>query len=142
VSESSLLELPAQAAAAGTARTHVRRVLLEWGLTELTDSVVLLVSEVVTNAILHAGSASSLCVERTDAGVRVSVTDSSPVMPAPRRRSSSAMTGRGCQLLNDLADSWGAEPYEGGKQVWFVVTNGRDAWAEFDADALLAEADL
>lgn len=142
MSTSSAYALPAEASAAGAARAHVRDWLTRTGLAELDDVVVLLASEVVTNAVLHAGSASSLLVERWGTGVRVTVTDASPVLPARRRRSGTATTGRGCQLLADLSDSWGAEPDGVGKRVWFVVSGARDPWAGIDADTLLEEAEL
>ncbi|MCW2605482.1 MAG: putative sensor protein [Frankiales bacterium] len=138
----SLLELPAAPTAPGSARAHTRRLLAEWDLLDLTDTVVLLVSELVTNAVLHTGSASSLLVERDGEGVRITVSDASPVLPVQRHSSTTATTGRGVQLLQDLADSWGAQPVEGGKQVWCVVTGSQDPWAGLDADTLLAQAEL
>ena len=130
-----LLELPASARAPGLARAHVRRLLEQWGLGRLGDEVLLLTSEVVTNVLVHTGTAAQLRVERVGAGVRVTVYDGSPVLPAVRRRSVSATTGRGCRLLSDLADSWTAEPHEGGKAVSFVVSGERDPWSEADPDA-------
>lgn len=133
----SQVDLPAETRSAGRARAHVRETLTAWGLDAFTDTVVLLVSELVTNALLHASSGCDLRLEREGTGVRVTVSDRSPVLPSQRRRSSSATTGRGCQLLEDLADSWGAEPRDGGKDVWFVVSGDRDPWLAWGADALL-----
>ena len=142
MSASSVLELPAALSAPGAARAHVRRLLVEWELDALTDVVVLLVSELVTNAVLHAGSASALLVEAADGGVRITLSDASPVLPALRRSSGTATTGRGVRLLEDLAQEWGAEPSGSGKRVWCVVSASEDPWAALDADALLAGAEL
>jgi anti-sigma regulatory factor (Ser/Thr protein kinase) len=131
VGDDEAVELPASPRAPGLARAHVRAVLAQWGLTRLCDEVLLLTTEVVTNALMHTGGASRLRVERVGAGVRVTVDDSSPVLPAVRRPSASATTGRGCRLLTELADSWTAVPHDGGKSVAFVVGGQRDPWAAF-----------
>lgn len=136
------LQLPADPRAARTARAHVRTTLSAMSLLALCDTTLLLVTELVTNAVLHAGSASTLLIERAGTGIRVTVSDGSPVLPAQRRPSSTATTGRGCQLLSDLADDWGAQAHDGGKQVWFTLTGDRDPWAAFGADALLDSGEL
>lgn len=127
--------------AAAIARRHVRTLLQQWGLDELVDPVLLLTSEVVTNALLHGGTTLTLTVGRAGAGVRVSVEDGSTVPPARRRRSTTASTGRGVQLLGDVADDWGWEHTASGKVVWFTVLSA-DRWAPaFDLDDL-AEVEL
>ena len=129
--------LPAEPRAAGAARAVVRDRLRAWDLEDLLDTVVLLTSELVTNVLVHTASAPALAVARTGEGVRVEVSDTSPVPPARRRHSPSATTGRGVKLLEDLADDWGCEVTGDGKVVWFTVTGLRDPWAAFSADALL-----
>jgi anti-sigma regulatory factor (Ser/Thr protein kinase) len=127
--------------AASLARRHVRSLLRQWQLDELAEPVLLLVSEVVTNALLHSGTTLSVRVERDGAGVRVSVQDGSGVPPVQRRRSTSASTGRGVQLLSTVADEWGWRPDGTGKVVWFRVLSA-DPWAPaLDLDGL-AEVDL
>lgn len=131
------LHLPEHPTAAGLARRHVRAELQAWGLQDMLDEVLLLTTELVTNVLVHAASAPRLVVEREGAGVRITVLDDSPVLPAPRRFSTAATTGRGCQLLEELADEWDAERREsGGKAVWFVISGVRDPWAAFDAHQL------
>lgn len=120
----------------------MRELLSAWSLDDVSDAVVLLTSELVTNVLLHTADGGQLLVQREGGGVRVTVIDMSPVLPAQRRYSSTATTGRGCRLMNDLADEWGAEPQGSGKAVWFVISGAEDPWAAFDADALLADADL
>lgn len=135
------LLLAPQLDAAARARTYVRGGLLGWGFEELLDPVLLLTSEIVSNALLHAGTRMRVWVHRDSPGVRVEVADGSPVPPVRRRRSSSATTGRGVQLLDSLADEWGWTPEEDGKLVWFRVLSA-DAWvAAFDVD-LISEAVL
>lgn len=89
------------------------------------DDLLLCVSEVVTNAVLHARSAPTLTVAMDDARVRVEVHDTDPSPPIRRHRSLLASTGRGLLLLDDLADGWGTAPAAGGKVVWFeLVADG------------------
>ncbi len=130
------LLLPAGPQAARLARARVGRLLADWGLTRLCDTALLLTSELVTNVVLHTDGAPSLTVVRSGGGVRVTVSDGSPVQPVRRRHSSSATTGRGVALLDDLADEWGVDrhPDGPGKAVWFVVSGDRDPWAAYDLD--------
>ncbi len=121
------VELPSDGRAAGRARSLVRERLRGWQLDELVDTTVLLASEVVANVIVHTSSAPSLCVARDGAGVRVSVADGSTVPPRHRRHSATATTGRGLEMLVDLADEWGWDPVEGGKVVWFLLRGGPEA---------------
>jgi anti-sigma regulatory factor (Ser/Thr protein kinase) len=137
-----LLALPAAAQTASMARRHVLRQLTAWDLDSLSDTVLLLTSELVTNVLIHTGADGHLEMQRVGAGVRITIVDSSPVLPAQRRHSTSATTGRGCQLLQNLSHDWGAEQRGSGKAVWFTAMPGHDPWADFDTDALLSEADL
>lgn len=123
--DSALVPLSAEPTAAGVARAVVRERLRGWGLDHLQDPTVLLTSELVTNVLLHTGDLPSLAVDRIPDGVRVTVADCSPVLPAPRRHSTGATTGRGVHLLEQLADAWGCQPRAGGKAVWFTVTADR-----------------
>ena len=118
-----LVDLPADGRAAGLARRVVRERLQEWSLDQLLDDAVLLVSEVVTNVLLHTVDAPALGVTREGAGIRVTVADRSSAPPRPRPHSARATTGRGMELLHDLADDWGWALVPGGKVVWFVLGN-------------------
>ncbi len=116
---------------------------MEWGLTDTCDTAVLLVSELVTNVLIHTTSAPRLSVTQSGAGVRVDVADHSPVPPAHRRHSTQATTGRCVRLLAELADDWGWElDGQGGKSVWFVVTGAADPWAAYSADRWLLDSEL
>jgi anti-sigma regulatory factor (Ser/Thr protein kinase) len=125
------LQLPTDPSAGRLARGFVLSLLGTWGLEELCDTVVLLTSEVVTNAVLHAASPLALQVTRLDDGVRVAISDGSRSQPARRRHSQQATTGRGLRLLDDLSDEWGSDANAGGKTVWFTATTAADPWAPY-----------
>ena len=110
------------------ARRRVTQALEDWELIALCDAVVLLTSELVTNAVLHARTPVTVAVTREGDGVRVSVTDGSHVTPARRRSSATATTGRGLQLLETLADHWAVDTDTDGTTVWFTVSGERDPW--------------
>jgi len=85
------------------------------------DDVALLVSEVASNAVLHARSPFTVEVERNGSNLRVAVTDNSVVMPVVKNLSNEATTGRGLRILSLLAQAWGVEPSDEGKTVWFEI---------------------
>jgi anti-sigma regulatory factor (Ser/Thr protein kinase) len=126
--------LPPTARSVVEARHRVRDTLFQWGLDALTDAAVLLTSELVTNAVLHARTGLVLGLSRTPEGVRIAVTDGSAVSPAARRRASAtATTGRGLLLLERLADAWSTDLTAGGKTVWFTLSSDRDPWGAASA---------
>lgn len=133
--------LPATARSVPEARQHVVTVLQEWGYLGLVETARLLTSELVTNAVLHARTEMTVSIQDSDNGVRISVTDSSPVPPSLRRHSVTATTGRGLRLLNQLAREWSVDENDGGKTVWFTLADDVDPWSAYDADTWLAEAD-
>ena len=138
----SEVALPLDASAPSRARAFARTWLLEHDLEQLLDTVLLLTSEVVTNALLHAGGAVRIAlVPMPGGGVRVEVCDDSPVQPTRRRHSTSATTGRGLRLLDDLAGDWGTDPTPPGKAVWFTVAADADPWAAFSGTDWMAEAE-
>lgn len=88
--------------------------------------LVLLTSELVTNAVLHARTAVSLGVTVTDTAVVVTVGDSSKGRPEQRPYGELIGTnGRGILLVEELAQRWGVTYEEGGKWVWFTVERSR-----------------
>lgn len=132
--------LPASARSVPEARRNITTTLGEWGLDGMVDTARLLTSELVTNAVLHARTEMTLTVEEQGRGVRIAVTDRSPVSPALRHHSATATTGRGLRLLNQLADAWSVTSDNGGKTVWFSLTADRDPWAGYESDSY-AEAE-
>ncbi|MFJ3974844.1 SpoIIE family protein phosphatase [Streptomyces sp. NPDC090021] len=106
--------------APGRARRFARRALTRWGLEELSDSLELLVSEVVTNAVRYAERPVTLRLLRTDV-LRCEVGDDSPQLPRQRRARETDEGGRGLFLVNRLARRWGATRLSSGKVVWFEL---------------------
>jgi serine phosphatase RsbU (regulator of sigma subunit)/anti-sigma regulatory factor (Ser/Thr protein kinase) len=105
---------------AGRARRLVRRALDRWGLDELWDSVELLVSEIVTNAVRYAGRPITLRLLRTDV-LRCEVGDDAPQLPRMRHAGIQDENGRGLFLVHRLAQRWGATRLSAGKVVWFEL---------------------
>jgi len=117
------VSLPAEPASAAVARRFVRDLLDAWGAAEFEDAAVLLTSELVTNALLHARSAPELNVRLTDGRLRVGVSDRTPVAPVRKRYGKEAATGRGLLLVETMASAWGTEPSDDGKEVWFELSS-------------------
>jgi len=106
------------------ARRFVSEALTAWGDDEgdLTDTVTLLVSELVTNAVVHAGSDVEVMVRLTATAARVEVTDASTNGVAPRQATAEEDSGRGLALVGNLARRWGVRAAPGGgKTVWFEI---------------------
>ena len=115
--------LPTDLSAASQARDHVARACA--GLPEETVYTArLLVTELVSNAVIHGRGKVLLTVARDGAGVRVEVHDESPRPPLVVHRSPMAEHGAGLRLVSALAGSWGTEPLtdgQPGKRVWFTL---------------------
>jgi anti-sigma regulatory factor (Ser/Thr protein kinase) len=104
------------------ARRFVREALEMWELDDLVDAVTLLVSELVTNSVVHAESEVEVLVRLTPDAARVEVTDSSDTQLVPRDALDSDTSGRGLALVESVARRWGVRPGpSGGKTVWFEV---------------------
>lgn len=112
------MELPADAATPRLARRAISERL---GGHARCDDLLLCLSEVVTNAVLHARTPSTLSVRVDGDRVRVEVADLDPTLPIRRDHDLRAPTGRGLRLLDELAASWGAEGHAHGKVVWFEL---------------------
>nr|WP_308416719.1 SpoIIE family protein phosphatase [Streptomyces sp. AJS327] len=112
--------LDPRAQTAGQARRLARRALARWGLDELTESVELLVSEVVTNAVRYAERPITLRLLRTQT-LRCEVGDDVPQLPRLRQARATDEGGRGLYLVNKLARRWGATRLSTGKVVWFEL---------------------
>ncbi len=115
------LKLPARPESAGVARRAVAFALGEARLDEVVDTTLLLTSEVVTNAILHARSELDVIVVVEPPNVRVEVSDEEHRLPEMREATDEETSGRGLLLVEMLASTWGSRPREGGKCVWFEV---------------------
>jgi hypothetical protein len=103
-----------------------------WGLADsVSDDAALVMSELVTNAVLHAGTPVQVVVRRMGQGMRVEVGDGSsrlPVVAAERPEdllSTRSMTGRGLAVVAATVDRWGADPDGSGKLIWAEIGTGR-----------------
>lgn len=107
---------------ARSARKFVDETLRRWDCADELDVVTLLVSELVTNAVVHAGTDIDVGVRLLPAAIRIEVDDASGALPELRDAAESAESGRGMDLVHRMAQSWGVEQRAGGgKVVWFDV---------------------
>ena len=134
------LDLAPYPASVGEARRFTVETLARWGRDDLAATAALLVSELVTNSILHARTAVQVMLERRADGVRVEVSDGSPVRPTLRHHAPDATTGRGLALVARLAASWGVEVSDTGKSVW--VDLAEEVAEQSPPDHLSAIVDL
>ncbi|MEU3615276.1 SpoIIE family protein phosphatase [Streptomyces sp. NPDC006872] len=110
-----------------TARSFVRDTLQGWGFADIVDDAVVLTSELVTNAVVHAGTHAEVLCLRSDDGVRIEVADRYPEREIPLQGSPASMGspdregGRGLQLCAAIAGRWGVEYTPTHKQVWFQL---------------------
>lgn len=103
------------------ARRFARDVLAEWGLDDLLDDVVLLTSELVTNAVTHAGTPMTVSVVREEDRLRIDVFDQHPTRVLPvgaNARPGAGEHGRGLLITSALATAWGVEYRRDHKRVW------------------------
>ncbi|MFD5102471.1 SpoIIE family protein phosphatase, partial [Streptomyces albidochromogenes] len=110
-----------------TARAFVRDTLQGWGYTDIVDDAVVLTSELVTNAVVHAGTTADVLCLRTDEGVRVEVGDRYPERDVPLQGTAQSFGspdregGRGLLLCAALASRWGVDYAPTHKHVWFQL---------------------
>ncbi|MGW0731393.1 ATP-binding protein [Streptomyces sp. NPDC002851] len=114
----------------GRARRWARSRLAGSGIEvdePLAETLVLLISELVTNAVVHTGCPAVLRIhlppvpKSCPGTVRVEVADSSARAPRPRRAEGDATDGRGLALVDGLADRWGWQAEGAGKRIWCEV---------------------
>ncbi|MCU1588421.1 MAG: hypothetical protein JWN31_1914, partial [Frankiales bacterium] len=136
------LLLPVDPVAVPQARTFVAGELTGVAA-DVVEDAKLVVTELVTNALLHGNAPLTLRVLPSAAEVRVEVQDGSRVLPVLPLQNLEAMTGRGLGLVAALSESWGVEPVPGGKVVWAALSPegpsrpADQAAPEIDIDALL-----
>jgi serine phosphatase RsbU (regulator of sigma subunit)/anti-sigma regulatory factor (Ser/Thr protein kinase) len=117
------LVLPADLAAVRRARNFVRHHCELAGVAEdVCDTVALLTSETVTNAITHGRSEARLRAFVLPDVVRVEIGDDNARHPSRAERNDEALDGRGLDIVELLARSWGVHDEAGGKVVWFEVS--------------------
>lgn len=112
--------------AVGHARRFARRTLRSWGVTVDYDAALLVVSELVTNALVHTDGKVRMDLTLVNNRLRIAIADASPRSPVrPASIGWEATGGRGILLVEALAATWGTLPVSGGKQVWAELVLGR-----------------
>jgi anti-sigma regulatory factor (Ser/Thr protein kinase) len=111
----------ADAASVGAARRFAAGLVPE-GLTELRETVELMVSELATNCVRHVNASFEVSIERSGAAYRVEVRDEGGGRPAMRSTSPEDVSGRGLHIVDLLAARWGVRyDADAGKTVWFTL---------------------
>lgn len=134
------MTLPAADRAVRLARDATRDALAAWHLTRVEETAVLLVSELVTNAVRHARGTAAIALDLESAGtwLRIEVQDADRRWPQPRTPASFSESGFGFVLIDALAVKWGVRETATGKVVWAELDTrcederrtraGRAAW--------------
>jgi serine/threonine-protein kinase RsbW len=114
------LTLDAALESSRRARQHVARFVAREHLTGVTDTLNIIVGELVANAVMHSTAPIALCLSYCGGNVRVEVTDGTSDLGAVRFREVDRPTvgGRGLRILATLADEWGVIANKTGKSVW------------------------
>jgi anti-sigma regulatory factor (Ser/Thr protein kinase) len=115
------VELPPEPSSATRARRLAREQLAMACPSEVLETVSLLVTELVTNAILHARTPLRLVIETHADYVHLCVEDASRLQPEVHHYGTDAVTGRGLALVEQLASSWGVDGTSTGKVVWCKI---------------------
>lgn len=135
--DSSSLRLAPEPTAARDARAWVSGVLAGWP-DEGVEAARLLVSELVTNSILHAGTTIVVASTVEGSRARFEVHDRHQDGPVPKRHAPDSPTGRGMRLVASLAEEWGVERDVDGKSVWFTVTASTRVAPQLDLASVMA----
>lgn len=130
------LDLPPEPRSATRARQVTRQHLATSCPQEAIDIASLLVTELVTNAVLHARTAIVLVVDVAPGRVLLRVGDGSNAKPVLRDHGTDASTGRGIALVDELASSWGVDRSRRGKEVWCEIDFPVDTGANADSNGV------
>ena len=128
--ERSVTRLPGDPSAVPTARRFASQAVASYGGNDdVLDKTRLLVTELTTNAVLHAHSPIRLSVEPIDDVMRIEVRDDDPrPLQPPCKPEPDAVRGRGLWLVSVMARAWGVNRNERGKTVWFEVDGAAPAY--------------
>ncbi len=114
---------PPEPSSVATARHDLHDQLAGAGLADAAPLACLLASELVTNAVRHAGTALAMTVEWNGERLRVEVEDLDDAAPVPRLQPRDEPGGLGLVIVSEMATRWGYRPSrdDGGKVVWFEL---------------------
>ncbi|MFE3857247.1 ATP-binding protein [Streptomyces griseorubiginosus] len=110
--------------AVASARREVAAMVGKLGVSvsdETVETIELLASEVIANAVLYSAAPCDVAVTRADERLRVEVTDTNPSLPSAVDAGPDDECGRGLLLVDALADAWGVQPDPRGKVTWFEI---------------------
>jgi len=131
---SAAAQFVADSRSVSQARHFVEDTLDRWRMSdEWSWSAGLVVTELVTNAVIHAATGFSVRVSGDADALRIEVADGSGRRPRPKRYGTDATTGRGLALVESVAADWGVQPSADGKTVWVVLRPG-GAFTVFEPD--------
>lgn len=111
-------ELQPDTAMASEARRRTAEALRRWGCDALIPDAQLVITELVTNAIVHTGAVSTVTIELEGNTLYIEVADTDPNPPRPQPFDLTREGGRGLLIVATLANAWGIEPHASGKKVW------------------------
>jgi anti-sigma regulatory factor (Ser/Thr protein kinase) len=114
-------ELPVSREAPALAREFLRSSTCAEHHGAVVDDAVLMLSELVTNSVLHGGPPVVVAVDCLGDSLQVRVRDGSPELPAPRDAEQTDENGRGVALVAEMSADWGVDPVDDGKNVWFIL---------------------
>jgi anti-sigma regulatory factor (Ser/Thr protein kinase) len=115
------LTFPAELQSVGAARRFLRATLRDWENGNYDYAAPLVLTELATNATLHARTPYTVLLRLEPTHLVVEVLDSSPRPPRARHYATDSATGRGITLVDSFSDTWGTTPTADGKVVWAYV---------------------
>jgi two-component sensor histidine kinase len=115
------IDLPSSPIAPRLARRHLATLLDDWHLRDKADDAQVVLSELVSNAVRHAGTYGLVRLQLRvpdDSALYLAVLDGSGQLPVLRQPDLVSLGGRGLHLVQQLAERWGVELLQAGKRVW------------------------
>jgi DNA-binding NarL/FixJ family response regulator len=112
------VSLDRSASSPGAARRFAHATVDQWGRHDLLDAALLVVSELVTNAVTHAGSECRVRLQLSSSVLRIEVADIGSGSPEPQPPTMTEEHGRGLLLVSAMSSAWGIDPLDDGKVVW------------------------
>ena len=132
---------PAQPESVPATRRFVRDYLRELGRSDLADDAELVVTELVSNVVLHVGGSVRVAACADDDDLVLEVSDESHVAPQVRSFSATSSTGRGMRLIHSLSVEHGIRLADGGKTIWVRLTTATAGRSDADAADAFADVD-